>query len=198
MDQGDEQLTTLLASDLDRYFEQVVLAYQDRLYAFVLLRERNVHNAEEIVLLALERAYYALKNYPSQRIRILKLERWLYEITRNVLSNYDRASRIRASRLPSVALNGNEVDDKALEIEDSSLMPDEEICLREERHELARHVASLPETYRETMQLYYFNDLSYREIAERLAQPVGTVKSNVHRGTRLLRQALEAQSKEVK
>jgi RNA polymerase sigma-70 factor (ECF subfamily) len=198
MDQGDEQLTALLANDLDRYFEQVVLAYQDRLYAFVLLREHNVHNAEEIVLLALERAYYALKNYSPQRIRVLKLDRWLYEITRNVLSNYNRASRIRSTRLPSITIHDEVEDGEALEIEDSSLMPDEEVCRREERHELARHVAALPEVYRETMHLYYFNELSYHEIAERLAQPIGTVKSNVHRGTRLLRQALQAETREVK
>jgi RNA polymerase sigma-70 factor (ECF subfamily) len=198
MDQDDEELTALLASDLDRYFEQVVIAYQDRLFAFVLLRERNVQSAEEIVLLALERAYYALKNYPQQRIRALKLERWLYEITRNVLYNYVRANRTRSKRLPSLALTGNGEDNEALEIEDSSLMPDEEVCRREERRELELFVGQLPELYRETLQLYYFNDLSYREIAERLAQPIGTVKSNVHRGTHLLRQALEAKTKEAK
>lgn len=197
MDQGDEQLTALLANDLDRSFEQVVIAYQNRLYAFVLLRVRESQCAEEIVLLALERAYYALKNYPPQRIRILKLERWLYEITRNVLYNYLRDSRTHSIRLPSVTLHSNTEDNEAFEIEDAALLPDEEVCQREERRELASYVAHLPEVYRETMQLYYFYDLSYREIAERLAQPIGTVKSNVHRGTRLLRQALKAEAKEV-
>src|SRR5216683_2673295 len=119
MDPSDEQLPALLATDLNRNFERLVLAYQDRLYAFVLSRVHNALAAEEIVQTAFERAYYALRTYPIQRIQILKLEPWLFEITRNVSYNYIRDSRTRQANLPSISLdlsNGSPL----LEIQDES------------------------------------------------------------------------------
>ncbi len=52
---------------------------------------------------------------------------------------------------------------------------------------MAAALACLPERYREAVVLRCVQDLSYAEAAEVLGQPVGTVKSNVHRGLRLLR-----------
>ena len=126
----------------------------------------------------------------------MKLEPWLYEITRNVLYNFTRDSRVRANRLPSIPLDLSE-DSPLLTLEDQALLPDEEICLREIRQELETQVAQLPGLYRETISLYYFDDLTCREIAERLHQPIGTVKANVHRGTQQLRKAFEAETGKV-
>jgi RNA polymerase sigma-70 factor, ECF subfamily len=197
MDLSSEHLPTLLAKDLEHAFERLVLAYQDQLYAFVLLRIGSGQAAQEIVLHALERAYYALKNYSFEQIQALRLEPWLYEITRNVLYNYTRDHHTRTSRLPSIPLDDTE-DGPLHDVEDRSSRPDEEICRREIRRELEIQVAQLPELYRETIQLYYFHDLSYREIAIQLNQPIGTVKTTVHRGIRLLRKALEADPKKMR
>ncbi len=200
MDRGNElasELLTMLALDLNGTFERLVCMYQDRLYAFALSRIHNPQVAEETVLDALERAYYALKSYPSERIRVLKLEAWLYEITRNVYYNYLRDSRARNTRFPSVPLDLSE-NSPLLAIEDRSLEPDIVACLGEDRRELLASIETLPQTYQETVKLYYFENLRYGEIAERLKQPLGTVKSNVHRGTKLLRQLLQADIKEVR
>lgn len=197
MDSSSEHLPTLLAKNLEDAFERLVLTYQDQLYAFVLLRIGSGQAAQEIVLHALERAYYALKNYSFEQIQALRLEPWLYEITRNVLYNYTREHHTRTSRLPSIPLDDTE-DGPLHDVEDRSSRPDEEVCRREIRRELEIQVAQLPELYRETIQLYYFHDFSYREIATQLNQPIGTVKTTVHRGIRLLRKALEAGPKKMR
>jgi RNA polymerase sigma-70 factor (ECF subfamily) len=197
MDLSGECLLRSLASDLNHAFEKLVLTYQDQLYAFALLRTGDKEAAQEIVQNVLERSYYALKNYPAQQILVLKLEPWLYEITRNVLYNYTREQNTRSTRLPSIPLDLVE-DALLLDLEDQSPGPDEEACRRESRHELEIQVARLPRTYQETIKLYYFYDLTYREIATRLGQPIGTVKTTVHRGTQLLRKVLEADAKEVR
>ena len=193
----DGHLPTLLAGDLNNAFERLVLTYQDQLYAFVLLRVHNSQSAQEIVQSALERAYYALRNYSAQQIQELKLEPWLYEITRNVFYNYTREHRTRASRLPSIPLD-MAGDSLLFDVEDQTPGPEEEVCHHESRRELEMHMARLPDLYQETMKLYYFNDLTYREIAERLRQPIGTVKTTVHRGTRLLRKMLATEAKEIR
>lgn len=197
MAEDTSELTKLLATDLDRFFEKLVLAYQGQLYAFALSHTHSLETAEEIVQTSFIRAYYALKDYPPQRIRILRLEAWLYEITRNVLYNHQRQANTRSSKLPSITLDRAE-DEGSFEIEDQSLPPDEEICRRESRQELEQHILSLPVSYQESLRLYYFEDLNYREIAERLHRPVGTIKANVHRGTQLLRHTLGTSRNEMR
>jgi RNA polymerase sigma-70 factor (ECF subfamily) len=54
-------LPALLATDLDYYFEQLMLVYQHQLYAFALRQVGNVQDAEDIVQEAFLRAYHALK-----------------------------------------------------------------------------------------------------------------------------------------
>ncbi len=196
-DESVAELLAMLTVDLDGTFERLVLKYQDRLYAFVLSRTRNPQVAEEIVLDALERAYYALKGYPNERIRILKLEAWLFAITRNSYHNYLRANRTRNTHLPSVPLDFSE-NRLLLSIEDAAFEPDIAACLREDRQELLAAIETLPDGYQKTIKLYYFEYLRYDEIAKRLQQPLGTVKSNVHRGTKLLRHILQADTKEVR
>jgi RNA polymerase sigma-70 factor (ECF subfamily) len=56
----------------------------------------------------------------------------------------------------------------------------------------ARLLAELPVRNREAVVLRHVEGLSYAEVAEVLGQPVGTVKTNVHRGLRRLREALHA------
>ena len=197
MHQSQENLAALLISDLDRYFEQLVLAYQEPLYAFALSRSGNAHAAEEIVQTAFERAYFALKKYPARRIQLLKLEPWLYEITRNTLYNHLRDRGTRSARIPSIPLDLSE-DNPLFDMQDQSPGPDEEACRREDRHELEEGLTTLPVTYQETLRLYYFDNFTSHEIAERLHQPPGTVKANIHRGTLLLRKTLEAYRKEAR
>jgi RNA polymerase sigma-70 factor, ECF subfamily len=196
MDQSEESLQALLITDLDRNFERLVLTYQDQLYAYVLSLARSSQAAEEILQTALERAYFALKKYPAQRIRVLRLEPWLYEITRNVFYNYLRESRTRSSNLSSLSLDALE-DNPLLEMEDQALEPAEELCRREDRAELETSLTLMPAHYREVLRLYYFDNRTSREIAELLNQPVGTVKANIHRGTLLLRKVIENQKSEA-
>ena len=188
MEQSDTSLPTLLAIDLDRYFHQLVQAYQPRLYTFVSRQGSSPHDAEDIVQEALIRAYYALGDYPEERVRALKLQPWLYKITLNEF--YNPAHR---SRLQCVPLDLSE-ESALLEVEDDGReQPDVIVEETERLRELEALVTRLPGQYREAVNLYYFEDMTYQEIAEMLGQPLGTVKSNVHRGIRLLRKALETQ-----
>ena len=188
MDQSDADLLSLLATDLDRAFRQLVLSYQQRLYSFALRMAGSSHDAEDIVQEAFLRAYHALKSYPALKVRALRLRPWLYTITLNIFRD-----RKRKPEHLSISLDTSE-DSPMLDIEDQSLGPDEEAYRHEWRDELERRVATLPERYRVAVTLYYFEDLSHAEIAELLNQPVGTVKANVHRATRRLRKVLKAQT----
>lgn len=192
MDQRHEELPELLAEDLDRHFEQLMMVYQHQLYAFALRQVGNAQDAEDIVQETFLRAHHALKNYPGSRIRTLQLRQWLYKITLNVFRN-----ATRRSELQSVPLDLSE-DSPALAIEDQAASLDEEVNRHEWKQELEILVATLPQQYRVAVNLHYFEDFSHREIAELLNQPSGTVKANVHRGIQLLRRALGTQLNEAR
>lgn len=188
MDVREADLSVLLAADLDRHFQQVVLHYQHRLYAFALRQTGSSQDAEDIVQEAFMQAYYALASYSQQRVQTLKLQPWLYKITHNIF-----VSRMRRVKLQHVSLDDTDGSIRAVLEDDMSSQPDMVLEGRESLRELESLVVTLPEQYREAVNLYYFEELSYREIAELLNQPMGTVKSNLHRGTKLLRGALMMQ-----
>jgi RNA polymerase sigma-70 factor (ECF subfamily) len=172
------ELTERLAEDLDGAFEDLVASHQDALYAFVVSLGRDPGRAEEVVQDAFVRAYRALRSYPAQRIRAMSLRPWLHRIALNVFRNTLRGGRpelVLVDELPPVA--------------DPEAGPEEEALRQVEQNRLLGALARLPVAYRSSVVLRYVNDLSYAEIAEALAQPVGTVKSNVHRGVAMLRRA---------
>jgi RNA polymerase sigma-70 factor, ECF subfamily len=194
MNQGQEDLLALLATDLDSYYEQLMVTYWHQLYTFVLRRVESKADAEDIVLTAFERAYYALKGFPVQRIQTLQIRPWLYKIAMSVYYKYASKSQLPAS----VSLNALEEESTMLEIvDDEQEQPEMVLENWERRHELEALVDTLPDSYREMVSLFYFDDLSHQEIANILNQRVGTVRVYVHRALRLLRKTLEIQANEV-
>ncbi len=185
MDRGDQELLSLLATDLDSNFRQLVESYQQRLYLFALRLVGRPDEAEDIVQEAFLRAYYALKGTPTRKVRILNLRQWLYAITLNIFRN---CTRKREQPVISLDLPENSM---LLDIADHALGPDEEAQWHEWRYELETHIASLPECYREAITLYLFEEFSYSEIATMLQQKIGTVRVNIFRAKKLLRQLLE-------
>jgi len=193
MESSGEQLPdllALLATDLDYYFQNLVLSSQQRLYAFALRQAGSPEDAEDIVQEAFIRAYHALADYPAERIRTMKLLPWLYKITLHVFYRHRSSTRLQC-----MPLDLSE-DSTLLEIEDDGHeQPEKVLENTEDLRELEALISGLPEQYRVAVSCYYYEELSYREIAELLNQPVGTVKSNVYRGTRLLRKAIETQQR---
>ncbi len=182
----DQDLPAALATDLNSSFEQLVLAYQHRLYAFALRLSGIPQDAEEIAQDAFMRAYRALTKYPPWRIRTLALRPWLHQIVLNVFRN-----RMRNRQLPVVPLDrGHEEGELELE-DDKEAGPDMALERAELKASLATLVATLPERYRAAVVLRHVQGLSYGEMAAVLKQPIGTIKANVHRGVRILREALD-------
>lgn len=185
----ERALPDRLADDLDGHFEELVLAYQDRLYAFALRLVHSTRDAEEIAQDAFVRAYRALERYPAERVRLLRLRPWLYQITVNVVRNHVRGRRLQLVPLDDGA-------DTTAEDRDGE-RPEAKLERDERRRELAASVSALPERYRAAIGLRYIAGLSYAEAAAALGKPVGTVKSDAHRGIRLLRESMGAQMIEV-
>ncbi|GCE30730.1 RNA polymerase sigma factor [Dictyobacter alpinus] len=182
MSQYDDDLKNLLAINLHEYFQLVVIHYQNRLYTFAYRLCNSQQNAEDIVQEAFVSAYVTLENYPPERIRLLKLQAWLYRVTLNVYTHW-----LRKTRLHIVPLDLTE-NNPPLHIEEQPEILFEQL---ETQKELGQLLAKLPERYRIIITCYYFEHLSYQEIATLLDLPLGTVKSAISRGIRQLRTFFE-------
>jgi RNA polymerase sigma-70 factor (ECF subfamily) len=179
----EERLATALADDLDSNFEQLVRAFQDRLFGFALRLTSSRQDAEDCLQDTFVRAYRALERYPTEQRRTLLVKAWLYRITLNVVRN-----RVRRPTFASVAVDGHVADWLA---DSNAEQPDAVVESTETNRQLACLIEQLPHRYQAAVVLRHVQGLSYAEAAAVLEQPVGTTKSDVHRGLRLLRDALE-------
>lgn len=191
----EEALPAELAADLAGSFERLVLIYQGRLYGFALRLSGSPRDAEEIAQDTFVRAYRALEHYPPERVRVLALRPWLYQIALNVARNRVRGRRPRLVSLEATDGrdgNGARPGVHPALVDDERARPETLVERAEGGAELGRLVAALPGRYRAAVILRHVEGLSYAELATVLGQPVGTAKANVHRGVRTLREALVA------
>jgi RNA polymerase sigma factor (sigma-70 family) len=176
---GAASLPERLAEDLDGAFEDVVVEHQHALFAFVAGMHGDHGQAEEVVQDAFVRAHRALAGYPAERVRELRLRPWLFRIALNALRN-----RLRGRRAQLVLL------DRPPEGADPAPGPEEAAMRKEDRARLGQALACIPHEQRAAVLLRYAHDLGYARIAEVLDRPVGTVKSDVHRGVAALRRRM--------
>jgi RNA polymerase sigma-70 factor (ECF subfamily) len=178
------------APGIDR-FDKIVDEYQRRLYGFALRMTGNREDAEEIVQDAFVRAYRALGKMSDEQRGELRLQPWLYTITLNVTRN-----RLRSKRPTNVALDALADADALLRGSALREAPPQPEKIVEQKADMAlveRALLQLPMHLRAAATLRFIEGRSHPEIAEILNQPIGTVKSHVHRAVRILRRILGPQ-----
>jgi len=174
-------LAAALADDRDAAFPRLVRALQDGVFAGALRLTGSRADAEEITQEAFVRAYRALGAYPDEQVRELRVREWVWTIALNLCRNRARG---RARRPEDLGTESPPMPDPAPG-------PEQRALAAADRERLERHLARLPWATRASLVLRYVADLPYGEIAVALGRPVGTVRSDVHRGLRRLRQSME-------
>ncbi len=188
----DDRLAAALARDLDRSFDALVLAHQDRLYTIALRMLRDPRDAEEAAQDAFVRAYRALATYDAERIRELQVRGWLTTIVLNLCRTRSVRRAVRGAAPMSLD------DDARPPIEPAAATAQAPVEVAErhaERERWAARLAELPPVYRTAVVLRHVDGLSYPEAAAALGRPEGTVKAQVHRGIGLLRTMLVADAR---
>jgi RNA polymerase sigma-70 factor (ECF subfamily) len=184
MHDAADVLCERLADDVDSAFADLVTSHEDLVFGVALRVVRDESNAQDIAQDAFVRAYRAMKRYPAERIRQLRLRPWLARIALNAARNELRARRQHA-----------DVEEDGVQLAAGGDGPARLAERRDEQRMWARLLADLPDRYRLAVALRYVEGLSYAELADALARPLGSVKSDVHRGTVLLRAAYDAEQR---
>jgi RNA polymerase sigma factor (sigma-70 family) len=180
-----EELPGRLARDVDGHFAELVGTHQDLVFGVALRVTHDRHAAEDVAQETFVRAYRALKTYPPERTAEIKLRPWLARISLNLARNDRRASR-PVNPLDTAADHPHPTDGPVRLAE-----------RREEHRFWAGLLNELPDRYRLSVALRHVEGLSYAEMADVLGRPIGSVKSDVHRGVRELRAAYEAHERSV-
>ena len=167
-------------------FESQVLTHLDALYAVACRLTKVPLDAEDLVQDALVKAMRARRQYQPGT----NLKAWLFKILTNTFIN-----KYRRGGLERVVLDGPDADPLAdgwvSAASMRSLRDAESQALRPIlQEEILRALDELPEEFRLAVVLSDVEELSYKEIADVMDCPVGTVMSRLHRGRRLLQKRL--------
>ena len=176
-----------LAADLDAAFPEFLSHHQDLVYGIALRSTKRPADADDLAQETFIRAYRALSGYGPERIGRLRPRGWLAAIAGNLARNRARRKVVATADLAVVA------EVRA----DASPGPAHLAEQRDQARRWGARLAELPPRYRRAVELRHVSGLSYPELAEALGRPLGTVKSDVHRGVRLLRESLERELDEL-
>ena len=167
-------------------FEELAMPLLDQLYGAALRMTRNPADAEDLVQEAYAKAFAGFHSFkPGTNFRA-----WMHRILTNAYINHYRKRQRQPAQYPTdeitdwqlaAAAEHTSTGLRSAEVEAMELLPDDEIRAA---------LAELPEEFR--MAVYYADvqDLPYKEIAEIMDTPLGTVMSRLHRGRKQLRELL--------
>jgi RNA polymerase sigma-70 factor (ECF subfamily) len=168
-------------------FERIALPHLDSLYGAAYRLTRNARDAEDLVQDAMLRAYRFWDSFQQDS----NCKAWLFKILTNTfINNYQKAKRsrevINAAAFEQEAVDGVLVHENAASQRD----PRGVLLDKTMSQEVADALAEIPAEFRMAVVLCDVEGFSYKEIAEIMDCPVGTVMSRLYRGRRLLKKAL--------
>jgi RNA polymerase sigma-70 factor (ECF subfamily) len=186
-EQTDDELISATLAGESASFAVLVERYISAIYKFSYRYVRNGPDAEDISQETFLRVWKNLKSFDRSK----KFKTWLFAIAKN--ASLDLLKKRRT--LPFSVLGEEEDAIEAvlapyLAIAETSAVSFDRGILKE-NFDVA--LAKLPERYRDVMIMRYTDNLKFREIAERLHEPVDTVKSRHRRGLSLLRNIMSGE-----
>lgn len=173
----EELLVGFLAGD-DGAFAVLVERYSQELWEFVGRFVRSLAVAEDIVQETFIQVHQSAGGFDTSR----RFRPWLFTIAANKARDHLRG-RARKKEIPLSlgARPGDSEDVSYLDfLSDASVAPSAALEDKERREVVRAVVSRMPDHLREVLILGYYNRLAYKEIAEVLSVPLGTVKSRLH------------------
>lgn len=181
----DLELVELAKSGNSRAFEKLLKKYRKSVYYMLLKMVNNPDDAEDLTQEAFAKAFNSLHKFDSR----YAFSTWLFRIATNNCIDFIRKKRIQTISIDSPYEN-DDGESMTFDIRDPDLNPNETMLKKQRKEYLKQAVARLPEKYKILVELRYFQELSYEEVAKELELPLGTVKAQLFRARELLNQEL--------
>jgi len=170
----------------EKAFARLLSRYKDTIYFMLLKMLNNRSDAEDLTLEAFGKAFKNLHQYSPT----YAFSTWLFKIASNNCIDF-----LRKKKGVMIPL---ENDNEQLEISETAklkskdLNPEERLIRKQKAILLHKVVRRLKPHYQTLVELRYFNELSYEEIAQELQLPLGTVKAQLFRARQMLFKLIES------
>lgn len=170
VDEGDEKA-----------FAELMHRYRDSIYFMLLKMVNNRDDAEDLTMEAFGKAFRNLSQYTPD----YAFSTWLFRIATNNCIDFIRKKKKMTFSIDK-GFENDEGEEVAMNIKADELDPEEKL-IKEQKIAIMRNlVEKLPPRYKELVELRYFKEYSYEEIAEQLKLPLGTVKAQLWRAREFL------------
>jgi RNA polymerase sigma factor (sigma-70 family) len=171
-------------------YAELMGRYRDAIYYMLLKMVNNSSDAEDLTIEAFGKAFKNIQQYTPN----YAFSTWLFKIATNNCIDF-----IRKRKATTISLDQNDDDpDKMTPDIQASILDPEEEMIKEQKQKMMREIVSkLKPRYRKLIELRYFKEYSYEEIAEELELPIGTVKAQLFRARELLFNILKNTSKSI-
>lgn len=157
--------------------------YNKSLYFTILKMIRNRDDAEDIVMQTFSKAFNNIESYDLN----YAFSTWLFRIGTNTAIDFIRKKRLETTSLDN-HMSGSDEEGSSFAhyIEDEQPDPEEEMVLSQRSELLKELIEQLDDKYKTLIELRFYKELKYEEIAVKLQIPVGTVKVRLSRAKTLL------------
>lgn len=162
-------------------FAKLLSLYKDTIFFMMLKMINNPDDAEDLTIEAFGKAFHQLHKYSGE----YAFSTWLFKIAANNCIDY-----LRKKRMQTFSINQNFEDDEGnnqeFNLPSGEADPEERFIIKQKKTQLRSLVNQLKPKYKKLIELRYFEELSYEEIAVEMNLPLGTVKAQLFRAKELL------------
>ncbi len=159
-------------------FNYLLDVFWDDVYGFQLKRINNENDAEDITIQTFSKAFDKIATFNDQ----YKFKTWLITISKNIHIDLIRKEKKSIS---------TDNDDTIYKVLDESPSPEDIIITEQNLAKLLRDLKKLKPHYQEVINLRYFQELSYQEIANALNEPISNIKVKLLRAKKLLAEIIQ-------
>lgn len=167
-------------------YAELMDRYKDSIYYMLLKMVNNKDDADDLTIEAFGKAFNRLHQYTPN----YAFSTWLFKIASNNCIDFIRRRKKGVFSLDA-PIAGMDGDDLTIDVRDHDRNPEEEAIHMQKVKMMRDVVQKLKPRYRRLVELRYFEEYSYEEIAEELALPLGTVKAQLFRARDFLHQIMK-------
>jgi RNA polymerase sigma-70 factor (ECF subfamily) len=167
-------------------FAELMALYKDSIYYMLLKMVNNRDDADDLTIEAFGKAFKNLKQYTPD----YAFSTWLFKIATNNCIDFIRKKRKMLMAFDNTMVN-DEGETITLDIKSDGIGPDEFLMKKQKKEDMKEVVSKLKPRYQKLVELRYYQELSYEEIAMELNLPLGTVKAQLFRAREFLYQVMK-------